>query len=153
YVIGLPVLAMLGIAIHESERKRRRPPASRAAQEVTKSAAAPVAAAPVAASRTKYLTTRLAQIKLVWVPAGLFLMGSPDEDNDAMNDERPQHEVRISRPFYLSVFEVSQAQYQAVMTANPSWFSSAGNGKAAVAGQWTAQHPVENVSWLEAVQF
>ena len=54
------------------------------------------------------------------IPAGEFLMGSPDDDKDADNDEKPQHRVRITRPFYLGVYEVTQAQYEAVMGNNPS---------------------------------
>ena len=53
------------------------------------------------------------------IPAGEFMMGSPDNDKDAENDEKPQHRVRISRPFYLGVYEVTQAQYKAVMGNNP----------------------------------
>ena len=56
------------------------------------------------------------------IPAGAFLMGSPDDDKDAENDEKPQHSVRITRPFYLGVYEVTQAQYKAVMGNNPSYF-------------------------------
>ena len=44
-------------------------------------------------------------------------------------------------------------QYEAVMDSNPSWFASTGQGKDKVAGQSTSQHPVENVSWLDAVKF
>ncbi len=61
--------------------------------------------------------------------------------------------MRIARSFYLSVYEVTQAQYEAVMGKNPSYFSATGGGKDNVAGQSTAQHPVENVSWLDAVLF
>ena len=39
------------------------------------------------------------------------------------------------------------------MDSNPSWFASTGDGKDQVAGQSTGQHPVENVSWLDAVKF
>ena len=42
------------------------------------------------------------------IPAGEFLMGSPDSDKDAEDDEKPQHRVRITRPFYLGVYEVTQ---------------------------------------------
>ena len=78
-------------------------------------------------------------------------MGSPEGTGD--EDEHPQHEVRITRPFYLGVTEVTQAQYEAVMGNNPSWFAATGFGKDKVAGQSTGQHPVENVSWLDAVKF
>ena len=63
------------------------------------------------------------------IPAGEFMMGSPDDDKDAGSDEKPQHRVRISKPFYLGVYEVTQAQYEAVMGNNPSYFSANGGGK------------------------
>ena len=46
-------------------------------------------------------------------------MGSPDSDPEARAFEKPRHEVTISRPFYLSRFEVTQAQWEAVMGSNP----------------------------------
>ena len=49
--------------------------------------------------------------------------------------------------------EVTQAQYEAVMGTNPGYFSSSGEGKAKVAGASTAAHPVEQVSWADAVVF
>jgi formylglycine-generating enzyme required for sulfatase activity len=102
------------------------------------------------------ITTRVGQIQLKRIPAGEFLMGSPDEDKGAYAAEKPQHRVRITRPFYLGIYEVTQAQYEAVMGNNPnlpSHFSAAGIGKNEVAGQSTDRHPRENVSWLEAVRF
>jgi formylglycine-generating enzyme required for sulfatase activity len=97
------------------------------------------------------ITTRTAQIKLRRIPAGSFQMGSPD--GEGSDDEHPRHEVRISRPFYLGVYEVTQTQYEAVVGQNPSCFASTGGGKDAVAGRSTDQHPVEQVSWLDAVSF
>ena len=64
------------------------------------------------------ITTRTAGITLKRIPAGTFQMGSPDGTGN--EDEHPQHEVRITRPFYLGVTEVTQAQYEAVMGNNPS---------------------------------
>ena len=87
------------------------------------------------------------------IPAGEFMMGSPDADGEADGNEKPQHRVRITRPFYLGVHEVTQAQYKAVMGNIPSYFSSTGGGKDKVVGQPTDQNPVENVSWLDAVEF
>ena len=69
------------------------------------------------------------------------------------SNEKPQHRVRISKSFYLGVYEVTQAQYEAVMGNNPSYFSANGGGKDKVAGQSTDRYPVENVSWLDAVKF
>ena len=81
-----------------------------------------------------------------------FKMGSADDDVSADHWEKPQHMVRLS-PFYLGIYEVTQAQYKAVTGSNPSFFSSTGGGVEAVAGQSTDDYPVENVSWLDAVQF
>ena len=58
-------------------------------------------------------------MEFVSVQAGKFLMGSPDSDPEARAFEKPRHEVTISRPFYLSRFEVTQAQWEAVMGSNP----------------------------------
>jgi formylglycine-generating enzyme required for sulfatase activity len=92
--------------------------------------------------------------KLVLVPAGKFMMGSSKDQQDAakkefekagfpdadISDEGPQREVTISKPFYLGVYEVTQAQYEQIMGKNPSNFKDAKN-------------PVETVSWDEAVEF
>ena len=52
---------------------------------------------------------------LVRIEPGEFMMGSPDSDKDAEADEKPRHRVRITRPFYLGKYEVTQAEYKAVM--------------------------------------
>ena len=113
-------------------------------------------ATPVLARRMttpEIIITKVAGVKLRLIPAGAFPMGSTDDDTDADPDERPQHIVRITRPFYLGVHEVTQAQYEGVMGTNPSWFSPVGGGKDLSAGQSTGRHPVEEVSWLDAVRF
>jgi formylglycine-generating enzyme required for sulfatase activity len=92
-------------------------------------------------------------MKLALIPAGEFLMGSPDSDPGARGDEKPQHRVRITRPFYLSTSEVTQGEYQRVMGTNPSFFSSTGPGKDRVAGLDTARLPVEQARWHDAVDF
>jgi formylglycine-generating enzyme required for sulfatase activity len=91
-------------------------------------------------------------IKLNLIPPGEFIMGSPVSEPERVVDET-QHLVRITRPFYLSVHEVTQAQYEQVMGKNPSYFSALGNGKDRVSGVDTSQFPVEQVSWNDAVAF
>ena len=98
------------------------------------------------------LITNSIGMTLKLIPAGDFMMGSPETTRMPLRDEKPQHKVRIS-PFYLGVTEVTQAQYEAVMGNNPSHFSSNGGGKDKVAGQSTDQYPVERVSWVDAVRF
>jgi formylglycine-generating enzyme required for sulfatase activity len=79
-------------------------------------------------------------MKLKLIPAGEFLMGSPESDKSAIPNEKPQHKVRITKPFYLGVTEVTQEQYEKVMGKNPSNFKGPAN-------------PVENMSWDDAVEF
>jgi formylglycine-generating enzyme required for sulfatase activity len=59
---------------------------------------------------------------------------------EAYDSEKPAHEVTISKPFYMGKFEVTQEQYQQVMSTNPSRFKG-------------ANMPVELVSWDEAQEF
>jgi formylglycine-generating enzyme required for sulfatase activity len=91
-------------------------------------------------------------MKLVRIPAGKFRMGSAKRALRYEN-ETPQHDVEISRPFYLGVCEVTQKQYRMIMGKNPSRFCASGEGKDKVAGQQTEDFPVENVSWDDAVAF
>ncbi len=106
-------------------------------------------------------------MKLVLIPPGEFQMGSPKElieeelkahAGDAWYVERlpgeaPQHRVRITKPFYLGTYLVTQGEYQRVMGTNPSEFSASGKSKDKVAGQDTKRFPVECVSWDDAVEF
>jgi formylglycine-generating enzyme required for sulfatase activity len=80
-------------------------------------------------------------MKLVLIPAGEFLMGAPESDMAAPADEKPQHLVRITRPFYLGVCQVTQGQYRAVADTNPASFEGSDD------------LPVESVSWNDAVAF
>ena len=69
--------------------------------------------------------------------------------------EEPRHRVKISKAFYLSACEVTQSEYEQVMHGNPSCFSANARGSESkrVAGRNTSRHPVENISWGEAVKF
>ena len=68
-------------------------------------------------------------MEFVLIRPGVFVMGQGDK-----GDDRPAHEVNISKPFYLGKYEVTQAQWEKLMGANPSHFKGAKN-------------PVETVSW------
>ncbi len=85
-------------------------------------------------------------MSLVLIPAGEFSMGSPDSEADRGLGEGPQHQVRITKPFYLGACEVTQGEYESVMGRNPSRFKL-------VLGQDTARFPVEQVSWHDALEF
>jgi formylglycine-generating enzyme required for sulfatase activity len=79
------------------------------------------------------------------VPAGSFLMGSPDGEGD--DDEHPQHPVRIEAPFLCAAVPVTNAQYAAF---DPAHLPYEWDG---VSEAELAYHPVERVTWYEAVSF
>jgi formylglycine-generating enzyme required for sulfatase activity len=91
-------------------------------------------------------------MKLVLVPRGQFTMGSPEDEADRKDDEH-SHRVVISKPFYLGAFEVTQAQFKAVMNDNPSYFAPGGAGEDEVKGLKTSDFPVDSVTWEEARDF
>jgi formylglycine-generating enzyme required for sulfatase activity len=78
-------------------------------------------------------------LELVSIPGGTFLMGAPKSEAESSDYERPQHQVTLA-PFYLGKYPVTQAQWQAVMGDNPSYFKG-------------ANRPVEQVSWNDVQEF
>ncbi|HEY9802457.1 MAG TPA: SUMF1/EgtB/PvdO family nonheme iron enzyme [Leptolyngbyaceae cyanobacterium] len=78
-------------------------------------------------------------LEMVQIPGGTFTMGSPQGEAERYTDESPQHQVTVPG-FFMGKYEVTQAQYQAIMGANPSYFQG-------------EKRPVENVSWDDAVEF
>jgi formylglycine-generating enzyme required for sulfatase activity len=85
-------------------------------------------------------------MKLVRVSKGTFKMGSPESDEGRCENE-VQHQVTLTKDFYLGITEVTQAQYQKVMGENPSYFQGD-----KIKGD-SSNHPVENVSWDDALAF
>ena len=55
-------------------------------------------------------------MKLALIPAGLFRIGAPDADKDRSANERPPHDVRITRPFYIGANKVTREQFQQFVT-------------------------------------
>jgi formylglycine-generating enzyme required for sulfatase activity/tRNA A-37 threonylcarbamoyl transferase component Bud32 len=78
-------------------------------------------------------------LEMVEIPGGTFIMGSPANEAGRISNEGPQHQVTVPA-FFMGKYELTQAQYQAIMGSNPSRFK--GNNR-----------PVERVSWNDAVTF
>lgn len=101
--------------------------------------------------------TNLIGMKMVLIPPGEFMMGSPDTDPDAQVGEFPQHRVRITQPFYLGAYEVTVGQFKRFVKET-GYQTDEEKGKRrttwriAVAGQ-SDDHPVVVVSWNDAVAF
>ena len=91
-----------------------------------------------AEERKKKKTTEIIEnsigTKLKLIPAGEFVMGA-EEDDDS-----PPHRVRLTKPFYLGICQVTQREWQAVMGKNPSHFKG-------------DDRPVEEVSWDDCQKF
>ncbi len=73
-------------------------------------------------------------LALVRIPAGTFTMGSPPGERGREDDETA-HQVTLTRDYWIGKYEVTQAQWQALMGTNPSYYSSGG------------EFPVDQVSW------
>jgi formylglycine-generating enzyme required for sulfatase activity len=86
-------------------------------------------------------TIRDLSLEMLWVKPGTFEMGSPSSEKDRQDDETP-HAVTLTQGFYLGKLEVTQAQYEAVMTGNSNQLS-------ATPSNWpnNPNSPVEKVGW------
>ncbi len=88
---------------------------------------------------------------------GAFINGRPQLDYRPEGDREYLHKVKITRPFYMGQFEVTQKEYALVMGDNPSKFQISSRDsqvKARLKGvQDTEQFPVESVNWAKAVAF
>ena len=63
------------------------------------------------------------KMEFVRIPAGSFHMGSPSSEKDRHDSEGPVHQVRITKPFYMGKYDVTQAQWRPVMGTVPSAFT------------------------------
>lgn len=94
-------------------------------------------------------------MKFLYIPAGSFLMGAGDDVADAFANEKPQHKVNLSKPFLISQYEVTQAEWEAVMGVNPYTLERSNpfyNLPGMKARITRPNHPA-TVSWLDAQDF
>jgi formylglycine-generating enzyme required for sulfatase activity len=133
---------------------------------------------PRVSTQKQQIITNGVGMRLVRIPAGKFKMGSPKNERDREIDfgvlymgnvgSEQQHEVEITKAFFLGVFAVTQGEFEKVMGYNPSGFSAdakgepgatydddwkPGGGADRVKGLDTSRFPVENVCWEEADRF
>jgi formylglycine-generating enzyme required for sulfatase activity len=79
------------------------------------------------------------KLEMIAIPGGTFLMGSPENEAERSSNESPQHQVTVPS-FFMGKYQLTQAQYQAIMGVNLSAFKG-------------DNRPVENVNWDDAVAF
>jgi formylglycine-generating enzyme required for sulfatase activity len=81
--------------------------------------------------------------RMRWCPPGQFMMGPSDAVREIRLDYPPRFTVTLTRGFWIGDSPITQAMYTAMTGANPSGF----------AHQAHAEHPVESVTWMDAVRF
>ena len=79
-------------------------------------------------------------IEMVKVEAGTFMMGATPKIKHPYDDEKPAHQVTLTKNYYIGKYEVTQALWKMVMNSNPS----------AISGD---DRPVEQVSWHDCQEF
>ncbi|MBE7385175.1 MAG: formylglycine-generating enzyme family protein [Leptolyngbya sp. SIO1E4] len=94
------------------------------------------------------LAENVHSLKLMAIPSGEFMMGSPEDEPGRYSDESPQHLVKVS-PFFMGQTPVTQAQWR-VVAALPEQEHDLNPDPARFKGD---ERPVEQVSWYEAVEF
>ena len=87
-------------------------------------------------------------LRMMLIPPGSFLMGSPEDEQERLDREGPQHEVTLTR-FFLAKYPVTQAQWRAV-AAMPQVKRNLKPDPSSFKGD---DRPVERVSWYDAVEF
>jgi formylglycine-generating enzyme required for sulfatase activity len=91
--------------------------------------------------------------RLVWIPPGTFVMGSPtnEADREVTGDDETQHTVTLTQGFYMGKYAVTQGEYLALMGNNPSFFTTRDwNGNPIPPD---LNRPVETVSWDVATNY
>jgi formylglycine-generating enzyme len=184
----LPLAAILGVVIHNvinTGPKRADPPIagvkgdSNSETMAPRAPAAPVAKAEPPSPKSNGLVTNSIGMTLRLIPVGEFMMGSDATDPDASDDEfvdkaagkKEKHRVRITKPFYLGIHEVTRGQFRRFV--DDSGYRTEAERDGEGGGGWneetkkfeqnprytwqnagfdqTDEHPVVNVSWNDAV--
>jgi formylglycine-generating enzyme required for sulfatase activity len=134
-VVAILLIGVIGGVIWWLIRNRKVTPATQTTS--TQTAAATTKTAPSGSPFTEKVNG--AEIEMLAIPGGNFLMGSPATESGRDPDEGPQSNVTVPN-YYMGKYEVTQSQYRAVMGANPSAFKG-------------DDLPVDSVTWAEATEF
>ena len=95
---------------------------------------------------------RGASMQMVLIPAGEFVMGSPETEPGRGYSEGPLHRVRITKPFYMGRCEVTQEQWQRVTGKTVAQQAKKGYSSPSLKGEGNT-YPIHYVSWVECNEF
>ena len=142
FTILIAVYALSFSAIAQDAKPKLTPAPNPPATQPTKPKTTPKQTNPpskTTASPTPAIPSSIAN-NMVYIPGGTFWMGCSPGDTECDVDESPRHKVTLS-PYYIGKYEVTQAEWWAVMGNNPSRFGGCDNC------------PVEQVSWNDVQVF
>ena len=105
--------------------------------------------------------------EIVSIPAGKFLMGSPASEAGRYEREGPYHEVTVTRPFAIGVYEVTRREYSIFVSATnhasderpclvnegDTWTERTGMSWRSLAFPQTGRHPAVCISWRDATAY
>ncbi len=129
----IPVQTMAASLIHESEHPPVLPAKETTANKGTRQQ-------PVLCDGLTY----------VWIPPGQFLMGAPEDDPDALSNEKPSHSVRIEQGFWIGSTAVTVGTFKRFVSATKRKMPREPNFNA---GWKDDSHPIVNVCWRDAVEY
>ena len=133
-LFGLAAVVLTGILIYVQGRRAPTPEPASAISRATEASATEDKASSNSRVNPKD------GLNYVLIPAGKFKMGCSPGDSDCLDSEKPPHDVRISKSFWLGQTEVTQAAWKRVMNSDPSRFKG-------------EQLPVDSVSWSDAAKY
>lgn len=94
--------------------------------------------------RTTINISDVLKIEMVFVESGTFTMGCTFEPEiECENNEKPTHQVTLTKDFYIGKYEITQGQWSEIMQYNPSFHDEKRDDNL----------PVEQVSWTEVQKF
>ena|ERR1035437_1885485 len=94
--------------------------------------------------------TNVVTTNMVWIPPGMFVMGSPTSEAERFVDET-QHAVTLTKGFYMGKYAVTQGEYLGLMGNNPSHFTTRDYNGNSIPPDLS--RPVEEVSWYDATAY
>jgi formylglycine-generating enzyme required for sulfatase activity len=102
------------------------------------------------ATAQRFYQAVTAPANMVWIPPGTFVMGSPTNEAERAANET-QHTVTLTQGFYMGVHPVTQGEYLALTSNNPSYFTTRDYHGNPISPD--TNRPVEQVSWADATNY
>lgn len=96
------------------------------------------------------LTAEQTSLDMVSLPTGDFLIGAPENELESHNNEKPQRQIAIDQPFFISKCPITQAQWKTVAITLPKVNQDLEPSPSRFTND---NHPVERVSWHDAIEF